>query len=200
MWAATAVNLPDGLELSLEEMEYRSVCAVGMYDFDHQVGLRNQYWNDQFGYHLLTPLMMSDGTAVIVDRGWIPVEGNDTAIDWSVFNVDKATEICGIIRLGRERPDVGGRPDPTLAAGENRLDLWNNVNLERLSEQMPYPLESIYIQADPDEGDQTPPVPFQPEIEISEGPHLGYAGQWFTFAAILFFGYPFFIRRSEMNS
>ena len=71
MWAADPVNLPQDLDLELNEMEYRSVCAAGQYDFGEQVALRNQYWRDQYGYHLLTPLVMEDGTAVIVDRGWV---------------------------------------------------------------------------------------------------------------------------------
>ena len=31
-------------------------------------------------------------------------------------------------------------------------------------------------------------------VEISEGPHLGYALQWFTFAGIFLFGYPFYVK------
>ncbi len=30
--------------------------------------------------------------------------------------------------------------------------------------------------------------------DITEGPHMGYALQWFAFAAILGGGYPFFVR------
>lgn len=196
MWAADRVYFPQDLNLDLTEMEYRSVCAAGEYDFDEQVALRNQYWRDQYGYHLLTPLIMENGMAVIVDRGWIPADAESRA-DWDEYDAPVDVEICGIIRPGQVRPDVGGRPDPTLAAGQDRLDFWNNVNLARLAEQMPYQLAEVYIQLDVDESDETPPIPFQPEIELTEGPHLGYAGQWFTFAAILFFGYPFFVRYRE---
>ena len=196
MWNADLLIFPDDSDLKLEEMEYRSVCISGNYDFDHQVALRNQYWEDQYGYHLITPLVMSDGYAVLVDRGWIPAIDNDSPEEWRRYDEGLVGELCGIIRLGREKPDVGGRPDPTLAPGEERLDIWNNVNIVRLRRQIPYQILNIYIQVDPDD-DVEPPVPFQPDIEISEGPHLGYAGQWFTFATILFFGYPFFIRWRE---
>lgn len=200
MWAADPVDLSQDMDLDLTEMEYRSICAAGEYDFDQQVALRNQYWRDRYGYHLLTPLVLENGMAVIVDRGWIPAEDAETSEGWGQYDEPAMGEVCGIIRLGQVRPDVGGRPDPTLAAGQDRLEYWNNVNLTRLEEQMPYPLGSIYIQQDVDEADETPPVPYQPEIELTEGPHLGYAGQWFTFAAILFFGYPFFVRYRESRS
>jgi surfeit locus 1 family protein len=55
----------------------------------------------------------------------------------------------------------------------------------------------VYIQPDADPNDTEPPIPSQPEIELTEGPHFGYALQWFTFATILFVGYPFFLRKQE---
>ena len=104
------------------------------------------------------------------------------------------------IRLGQTKPDLGGVPDPTLTPGQAKLDFWNVVNLERISQQLPYPLLDVYVQPNVDPADVTPPIPYQPEIEITEGPHLGYAGQWFTFAAILVLGYPFYLRRQLSKS
>jgi len=202
MWEATTISLPEELNrYSLQEMEYRSITATGVYDYDHQVAVRNQYWENEYGYHLITPLVIGEGIAVLVDRGWIPAEGNDAASDWQSYQADQEiARAAGIIRLGQERPDVGGRPDPTLLPGQNRLDIWNNVNLMRIADQVPYELVNIYIQLDPIENSGVLPIPVQPQIELSEGPHLGYAGQWFTFAALLFFGYPFFIRKRENSS
>jgi len=34
-------------------------------------------------------------------------------------------------------------------------------------------------------------------VELTEGSHFGYALQWFSFAAILFVGYPFYLRKQE---
>ena len=199
MWAAPTITIPDELmDFSFETMEYRSIQAQGEYDYDSQVALRNQYMEDLYGYHLLTPLVIGEGIAVIIDRGWIPAEGNDNPDDWDIYDsVDGIVNLAGIIRQGQEKPDIGGRPDPTLGPNQSSLNFWNNVNLDRIADQMPYKLLNIYIQIDPIEGQENPPIPYQPEIELSEGPHLGYAGQWFTFAAILFFGYPFFIRKRE---
>lgn len=202
MWAAERVKLPDDLvenKISLKEMEYRSITVSGDYDFASEVALRNQYWEDRFGYHLLTPMVIGDGIAVLIDRGWIPAEENENPMNWEKYNSDQTEEITGIIRLGQDRPDIGGRPDPTMAPGQKRLDIWNNVNLERISDQVPYELLDVYVQLDEGSGDReySLPIPFQPEIELSEGPHLGYAGQWFTFASILFFGYPVFISKRE---
>lgn len=184
----------------LAGMEYRQAVASGWYDFERQVALRNRYFQDRYGYHLLTPLVLDGGSAVLVDRGWIPAEGNGRPEDWRAYDRPGRVTLQAQIRLGGTRPDMGGVPDPTLAPGETRLDFWNIVNLERIAAQVPYPLLEVYLQPAPGPEDSTPPVPFQPEIELTEGPHLGYAGQWFTFAALLVLGYPFYLRSQLARS
>ncbi len=198
MWAEPVLDLNTEMGANLVEMEYRSVQVEGVYDYQNQAALRNQYWNNQYGYHLLTPMVLSDGAAVLIDRGWIPAEGNDAPADWRKYDQGETATIAGVIRLGQENPDVGGVPDKE-PGGEGRLDFWNNVNLERISEQLPYDLMGVYIQPDVDAADTQPPIAYQPEIELSEGPHLGYAGQWFTFATILFVGYPFYLKKREQS-
>jgi surfeit locus 1 family protein len=182
------------LAIDLTTMEYRAVTVTGTFDFEHQVALRNRYHNDEYGYNLLTPLILSDGTAILIERGWIPATGNASPSDWRKYDQPGAQTIRGLLRLGQAKPDLGGVPDPELAPGQDHLDFWNIVNLERISLQIPNKLLPVFIQPNPDETLTAPPYPYQPEIEITEGPHFGYALQWFTFASILFFGYPFYLR------
>ena len=173
-------------------MEYRAVTINGTYDFENQVALRNRYFQDEYGYHLLTPLLLDDGSAVLVDRGWIPADGNDSPADWRRYDQPGRGHASGADRLGQAKPDLGGVPDPPLAPGQTRLEFWNNVNLERIQADA-LSITGCFCPAgcDPDD---TPPVPYQPEIELTEGPHQGYAVQWFTFATILVLGYPFYLR------
>jgi surfeit locus 1 family protein len=179
----------------VDEMEWRPVTVIGTYDFANQVAIRNQYYGSQYGYHLLTPIQF-EGQAVLVDRGWIPADGNSTPEDWRKYDEPGTVNVSGQIRLGRAKASLLGVSDPLPAEGE-KLDVWNNADLTRIAEQMPYPLLPVYIQPEADAADTIPPIPFQPEIELTEGPHFGYALQWFTFATILFVGYPFFLRNQE---
>jgi surfeit locus 1 family protein len=195
MWAAEPLTLTDQPSDDLTTMEYRAVTVSGTYDFENQVTLRNRYFRNAYGYDLLTPLLLDDGSAVLVERGWIPAEGNDTPADWRKYDQPGRVTLQGQIRLGETKPDLGGVPDPTLAPGQSRLEFWNIVNLERISQQLPYPLLNVYVQPNVDPADETPPVPYQPQIELTEGPHFGYALQWFTFAGILVLGYPFYLRK-----
>ena len=180
---------------SIETMEWRSVTFTGEYDFANQVALRNRYNGDQYGYHLLTPLL-SDGMAVLVDRGWIPAEGNSTPSDWRKYDEHDWVTVTGQIRLGQAKPVVGGVAD-ALPADGSPLWVWNNADIEKIAPQMPYPILNVFIQPNVDAMDDTPPILFQPEVELTEGSHFGYALQWFTFATILFAGYPFYLRKQE---
>lgn len=198
--ALPPLELDSAPQTDLTTMEYRAVTVTGTFDFENQVALRNRYHGSEYGYHLLTPLILSDGTAILVERGWIPAQGNATPADWRKYDQPGQQAISGILRLGQSNPSLGGAPDPELAEGQTRLDFWNIVNLERISLQSPHPLLPVFIQPNPGNALNAPPYPYQPKIEITEGSHFGYALQWFTFASILFFGYPFYLRKTDSNA
>jgi surfeit locus 1 family protein len=197
----------------LSEMEWRHVRVVGIYDFENQLALRNQDYLGQIGYHLITPLLLPDTSpfgddatalragrrAVLVDRGWIPADGNPSSADWRKFDEPGEVTLTGQIRLGQAKPAFGGVADAMPGNGK-RLEVWNNLDVEKMSEQSPYPILPVFIQPDPEPGDSQPPIPSQPELDLTEGPHMGYALQWFTFATILFAGYPFYLHKQESKS
>ncbi len=193
-----ALDLNQKQPENITGMEWWHVKVTGEYDFENQVALRNQYYGDQYGYHLLTPLRFND-RVVFVDRGWIPADGNSAPADWRKYDETRIVTVSGQIRLGQAKPRFGGVADP-LPESSAKLEIWNNADLARIAGQMPYPILPVYIQPEPDANDIEPPIPFQPEIELTEGPHFGYALQWFTFATILFVGYPFFLRKQETGS
>jgi surfeit locus 1 family protein len=202
--AGTVLDLNQDQPADITKLEWRTVRFAGEYDFANQVAIRNQYYAGQYGYHLMTPLLSDPSTpsagqaglAVLVDRGWIPADGNSTPEDWRKYDLPGEVMVAGQIRLGQGKPAFGGIAD-ALPADGTKLQVWNNADVEQIARQLPYPLLPVYIQERPDPADTEPPIPFQPELELTEGPHFGYALQWFTFATILFIGYPFFIRKQE---
>ena len=190
----------DALTMDLTNMEYRQVEVTGKYDLSHEVALRNQAWGNQLGVHLLTPLRIAGSDqAVLVNRGWVPLEGSDYQ-SWAEYPEPGEVTVRGVIRASQSKPDYGKRSDPVPAPGEPPLKTWYFANIEGISNQVPYPLLPIYIQQAPDPAWNALPYRTQPELDLTEGPHQSYAIQWFTFAAILGAGYPFFIRRQERKS
>jgi len=201
MRTAELLDLNHTVPADISLMEWRAITVTGEYDFENQVALRNQYNGDQYGYHLITPLLFNHSigsaqAAVLVDRGWIPADGNAAADDWRKYDEPGQVTVTGQIRLGQAKPAFGGVADAE-SNPEQALDVWNNFNVVRISEQSPYPLLLVYVQPNVDAANVEPPIAYQPIVELTEGSHMGYALQWFSFAAILFFGYPFYLRKQE---
>ena len=190
--ALPALALPTSEDLGA--MEFRSVIARGRYDFDDQVALRNQYYADEYGYDLLTPLVLADGRAVLVDRGWIPAQGNAASAAWRAYDRPGDVTIGGVLRLGQSGAPFGST-SPGSGPGENGLLFWNFIDLERIGAQMPQGLLPAYIQLDPAAGSDAPPIPDWAEPDLTEGPHLGYALQWFGFSVASVAGYSIHLRR-----
>ena len=199
MRAADMLDLNKELPSDIDSMEWSSVAVTGEYDFENQVVIRNQYNGNQYGYHIITPLLF-DGGAVLVDRGWIPADGNSAPEDWRKYDELGQVIVTGQIRIGQALPIFGGVADPELSSGQTRLDAWNNFNVERIAKQIPYPILGVYVQPNADDENSAPPIAFQPVVELTEGSHFGYALQWFSFATILFIGYPFFLRKQKQTS
>jgi len=197
MRSAPLLDLNNGVPQNITAMEWRAAEVSGEYDSNGQIALRNQYNNGEYGYHLVTPLIF-DGGAVLVDRGWIPADGNSAPEDWHQYDQTGPVKLTGQIRLGQAKPAIGGVEDALPGNGE-KLFLWNNLDIDRISAQLPYPILKIYFQPEVVNRDAAPPIPFQPIIDINNGPHLGYAIQWFFFSVILLFGYPYYFRKQVMK-
>ena len=179
----------------LTEMEYRSVTVTGMYDFTQQVALKNQVNGGRIGFDLLTPLKIAGSDlSVLVQRGWIPYEDAQPS-QWQKYAEAGMVTVKGMIRLSQSQAGFGGVTDPTLAPGQSRLETWAYINLDRIRLQMNLNLLPIYIQQAPDPAWTGLPVRGIFTPDLSEGPHLSYAIQWFIFSAVLGIGYPILIRR-----
>jgi surfeit locus 1 family protein len=181
----------------LTGMEYRQVVVRGVYDFSAQVGLVNQAWENEIGVHLLTPLRIEGSDRyVLVNRGWVPSPGFKYD-DWDQYGEPGVVEVRGILRASQDKPDFGRRADPIPAAGEPPLRAWSFANVAAIGGQLSYQLLPVYIQQAPDPVWTSLPYRTQSSLDLTEGPHMGYALQWFAFASILACGYPWFIYRRE---
>src|SRR3990172_6707949 len=189
----------DALSLDLYAMEYRQTDVTGEFMPEDEIVLRNQVWQGQAGMTLFTPLRIDGAnSAILVERGWIPAEQADCQ-SRAAFHRPGTLTLTGVLRRAETDFEVYGRihPDPTLSADQQRLDTWNNLDLERIAAQMATPLLPVYLEQAPDPGKDAPPYAALSEPDLSEGPHLGYAGQWFIFALVLLVGYPIFAKNSE---
>jgi cytochrome oxidase assembly protein ShyY1 len=168
--------LPDGVDP--DTVRYRRAEATGTYDTEHGFVLYGRTQDSRAGNHLLTPLLLPDGSAILVDRGWVPLDVDEPGAP-EAAPPSGAVDVEGVLFSSEGDPpgvvDAGGPAETTLS----RLDL------RTIQAQLPYPIAPSYLllqrqtPARPDGLPEPSPLP-----ELSEGPHLSYAIQWFTFAAI----------------
>ena len=169
-----------------DELAYRRASATGRYDVAGEVLIRFRSLNEVPGRHVLTPMVLDDGTALAVNRGFLPdsVTGTPPPPAGEV-------EVVGLLLPSQQRQGLG----PTDPTG-GRLTELARADLGRLQQQYDRPLLPVYLQLER----QAPPSGDGPTLlpppETSEGPHLGYAGQWFLFALVGAVGWPLLLRRT----
>jgi surfeit locus 1 family protein len=186
-----------GQTLAPAGLDLRRGRVRGTYDFAQEMVLRNRAFDGAPGVHIITPLRIAGSdTAVLVDRGWIPY---DQAAPDSRKIYDQPAgevEVQGVLHLSQARLNFLSPADPSLSPDRPRLDEWFRVDIPRVQQQIPYPLLSVYLEEGQPNLAALPPMSTsdalpRPDIQIdlSDGPHLSYAIQWFAFAAILLVGY-----------
>lgn len=185
----TQMNAPplnlntDPLPDDLAAFRYRRIVARGHFDFKHQVALKNRTGRQGVGVDLVTPLVLEGkDTAVLVDRGWIPYDRSRPE-DWKAFDFPEGTVvITGFVGLAAMPPPNMRRP---ILPDEQRSLFY--IDPPSLADLMPYSLLPFYVVWMPAEGEEANSLPmkYAPQYDLSEGPHLGYAIQWFLFAALV---------------
>lgn len=158
--------------------------AAGQYDFDRQLLLVQQNYDGMAGAHLVVPLVLNDaGQAVLVDRGWVPYEEVSSG-RWQQHDDPRGpVTISGRVQPSQILPNQTA--NPASAGAQEAKSEWHRIDIDAIQGQMPYPLLPIYLlEAPGPEGNARLPYRIEPEVDLSEGPHMGYALQWFAFAIV----------------
>lgn len=183
-------HLLDGPDAATADLEYRVVSAEGRYLPD-QILVRSRSLEGSPGSWVVTPLEMHDGTVVIVNRGFIHNSGQFERVPDSFAPPEGDIEIVGLLRKTQTRGRIGAT-DPATGV----LDDMARLDVARIAKQVDAPVLPMYLSLE----DQRPvltaedPIPL-PREELDEGPHFGYAIQWFIFTTIAVIGYPLILRR-----
>ncbi len=168
--------------------EYSRLLVSGVFAPDEEVLLRSQVNQGQPGFDVLTPLYVDELSAVIVNRGWVPLEFDSPPVD-QAQPPDGVVSVEGIVRYPLSGSNLANTDGAT-----GKLDIVARVDLERLNRKIGGDLATFYVELT----SLAPPGTSQPIPagipEVSEGPHLSYAVQWFSFALVSTIGYAALIR------
>ena len=154
--------------LTLDSARGRRLHARGVYDYAGERLWRPRAYEGVPGVALITPVKLADGSAVLVDRGWAP-SPDAYHVDQLAYREGDSAVVLG---LGMGAPRARGDVDPVA-----------------LRDSLPYRLLPFVIQQLPPAAAPYRPLPpgliRWPIPELSDGPHLSYAIQWFSFAVII---------------
>ena len=174
-----------------DSLELRTVTIAGTYAPHEEVILLARSYNGVSGHHVLTPLYMEGDRAIMVDRGWVPIDLDQPGLDAFAPPRGQVT-VVGVLRKTETRGSFG----PSIPA-DGTVRQVPRVDVARLDEQTEAALVPVYLQLLKQSPAQSGDLPrLVPLPEPSEGSHRGYAVQWFLFAAVTAVGYPILLRRT----
>jgi cytochrome oxidase assembly protein ShyY1 len=187
--AAYAKPAPDVSTVGSGAHDGSRVEARGTFDAAHETVLRNQVHNNHVGVDVLTPLRLADGSAVLVDRGWVQAsaQGGLTTDPPSIGTA----VVHGLLHSSNPfspQDSIDHLPDGRL--GVPRVDL------DAIGKTLPYKVLPVWIEAQaitPEQTARAPQLPQPPPPDPVN--HMEYAIEWFAFALIPLIGWPIALRR-----
>ncbi len=160
------------------DREWTRVEVTGDYDADATVVVRYQTRDGEPGVDLVTPLVTAGGTAVLVDRGWVPTDNTGTVPADLPQPPSGEVDVVGWVRA-----DATGR-GVEVEAGSTRA-----ISSVEIGNRLDYPLYAGFVDAE----SETPPPSDEVQRtelpDLGEGPHFFYGLQWWFFGALAVFGF-----------
>lgn len=167
--------------------DWRTATVTGRYDATKQVVLRYRNVRDKPGFEIVTPLVLANGSAVLIDRGFLARQGGELAPGTIPSVPTGEVTITGRLR----RSERGGHTSGGVPVdGTARL-----INGPEFATALGLNLYDGYLTVDQQSPAADPAFAGFPGPEIDDGPHFFYALQWFFFALLAIGGLIYFSRR-----
>jgi surfeit locus 1 family protein len=155
---------------------YRPATAFGRFDFTAQSLVhapRSDGGPTRLGYKVITPFNLASGGAILVDRGWVPVE-------WPTRESGAPDQTEEMEIEGRLRPPT--RPGTFTPPGDEGSRVFYVRDSESIARAVAVMLKStLILEATTRVGE---PEPLPSALNIPDN-HLQYALTWFGLAIVL---------------
>jgi len=176
--AADPVALPPAADLKapgLKKMEYRRVTLRGRFLHDREMLLSGRSWGGRLGYYVITPLTLRGGGAVLVNRGWVPLDRKDPK-SRTQGQAEGEIALAGHLRAQPPKGTFSPNNDPAK-------NFWFQIDIAQMGKHAGLgDVRPFFIQA----GEPAPsgglPRPVPVRIDLPND-HLKYALTWFALAA-----------------
>jgi len=158
--------------------QFRRATASGTYDFANEFAVGSRTNQGSPGVHIVTPLRIAGrDTAILVNRGWVYAPDAMTVDLGRWKEADSATASGYLLALPRN-----GRGTVSTSTSPRTL---RRLDADSIAKRLPYPVAPFLLvqTAPPRQAADSAMVRVTAPV-LDEGPHLGYAIQWFAFAVI----------------
>jgi cytochrome oxidase assembly protein ShyY1 len=174
---------------------WKQVSASGTYDTAHQYLARNHQQDGNPGFWVITPLIADDGTAVLVNRGWIATSDNVQASP--PIPAPPAGRVSVTARLETtETKNSTGIRDITAGLPAGQISLINTI---ALTEGTGLKLRGGYVELISSQPADAAGITLLGEPSLDSGPYLAYWFQWWLFAAMAVGAWWMIIRREAQH-
>jgi surfeit locus 1 family protein len=159
------------------EWDFRRVSVTGQFLHDHELDLAARSMNGRVGYQIVTPLKRDDGTLVLVNRGWVPLEKRDPGSRPEGLPEGTVT-VEGVARVPAERGWMQPDNDPV-----KNMWFWYDISAMAAQAGAGNPLPLV-IEAGNAPNPGGFPIGGQTNVNIANN-HLQYAFTWYSLAITL---------------
>lgn len=160
--------------------EWRVVRATGTYDTADTVIVRYRTRDGQSGIEVVVPLVTADGTALLVDRGWMATQ-------------NQGADVGDVPQPPAGRVTVEGyvRMDATGSSTDVSDHSTRAVSSEQIGAALGRPVYGGFVELKSEDPPPATPLAAVELPELDNGPHFFYGLQWWFFGvlAIVGFGY-----------
>lgn len=189
--------LPRDANRLAPDLQWLPVRVSGRYDIAATTLVRNRVRDvgsgPRYGYEVLVPLRMGDGSALVVDRGWVP-NGTTGERPGEQPDTVPAPPPGQVEVTARLRPSEPGR------VGQVPSGQLGSISLDRLGARLGYPLRPAYgaLVSESPAASSAPAPLLRPDPDGREGINASYAVQWVVLAGLAL-GFPFWYLRRQRS-
>jgi len=186
-----AGRAPVALEVLLDsgtptaQLPWTTVTVRGTWLDVPQVLVVNRSQDGRAGVNVVGAVALADGRRVIINRGFVPL------------TIAPPSSPTGeVLLLGRLRPPEERRRGMLTDPATGPLTEAQRIDIDRLAPQIGGDVVGVYVDVLDSDPADAPELSRIAEPELTLGPHLSYAVQWFVFSAFAVVAWFFIVRRS----
>jgi len=158
--------------------QYRRVTAQGEYDVEDTVVVRYRTRDGASGIDVVVPLITAEGTALLVDRGWLASDNRGASPD------DVPAPPAGTVTVtGWVRQDATG--DSTHVSDQST----RAISSSEIGDALGITTYGGFVDLDSEDPEPEQPLEQAELPDLDNGPHFFYGLQWWFFGLLAVGGF-----------